>query len=123
MQVSASWASASISASYVPNLYPQVAQVTVPSASWVSASAHIVNADTASYVASASYYPVAVASASYLKTLGSEVRVDVNGVNVGAVEVQIGSGGNISRKTVPMVFSLVAEPQTISHSKLLIMMC
>ena len=52
--------SSSISASYAPNLYPQVAQVTVPSASWVSASAFITTAQTASYVlqsVSASYAP------------------------------------------------------------------
>ncbi len=53
---SASWVSASAhiinadSASFVPNLYPQVLQTTVLSASWVSASAFITTAQTASYV-------------------------------------------------------------------------
>src|ERR1035437_5844935 len=71
--ISASWASQSLSASYVPNLYPQVTQVNVDSASyvpnlypqtyqssgsWASSSIsasyapsnHITNADSASYV-------------------------------------------------------------------------
>ena len=43
---SASWASQSLSASYYPP-FPD----TIASASWVSASVHITNADTASYVA------------------------------------------------------------------------
>ena len=75
---SASWASASLSASYavsasnaistsyVPNLYPQVQQVTVPSASWVSASVHITNADTASYFITSS-----VTSASFATAAGT----------------------------------------------------
>ena len=46
----ASWSNNSITASYVSNLYPQVSQVTVPSASWVSASAFITTAQTASYI-------------------------------------------------------------------------
>lgn len=50
-------ASYAVSASYAPNLYPQVAQVTVPSASWVSASVFVTTAQTASYVATASFYP------------------------------------------------------------------
>lgn len=52
------------SASYVPNLYPQIVQSTVDSASWVSASVHIKNSDTASYVASASWSSASL-SASY----------------------------------------------------------
>lgn len=73
---SASWASASISASYavlasdaisasyVPNLYPQIPQDTVPSASWVSASAFITTAQTASFVTASNVVGV-VASASF----------------------------------------------------------
>ena len=48
---SASWASASISASYAP--FTQTIQTTVASASWVSASAKITTSDTASYVSAA----------------------------------------------------------------------
>jgi hypothetical protein len=81
---SASWASSSVSASaastasYVPNLYPQVLQITVLSASWISASVFITTAQTASYVAgnvaSASYSSTAsyvdgnITSASYANT-------------------------------------------------------
>ena len=56
------------SASYVPNLYPQVAQVTVPSASWVSASAFITTAQTASYVTASNVVGTVLnsTSASYL---------------------------------------------------------
>src|ERR1035437_2511087 len=48
----ASWAKNAVSASYVPNLYSQVTQSTVDSASWVSASAFITIAQTASYITS-----------------------------------------------------------------------
>jgi hypothetical protein len=66
---SASWASASISASYALN--GGSGGENSVSASWVSASVYIINADTASYVASASYYPaqtvqVTVDSASWV---------------------------------------------------------
>lgn len=76
---SASWASASISASYavlasdaisasyVPNLYPQVPQETVPSASWVSASAFITTAQTASFVTASNVVGV-IESASFADT-------------------------------------------------------
>src|ERR1035437_8387325 len=64
--ISSSWAPFTdnpnaVSASYVPNLYPQVTQVNVDSASWVPASVNITTADTASYVLNAistSYAPV-----------------------------------------------------------------
>src|ERR1035437_6485992 len=64
--ISSSWAPFTdnpnaVSASYVPNLYPQVTQVNVDSASWVQASVNIPAADTASYVLNAistSYSPV-----------------------------------------------------------------
>ena len=52
--ISASWASASISASYVSNLYPQTYQ---ESASWASASVSASYAISTSYAISASYVP------------------------------------------------------------------
>jgi len=67
VEISSSWASASLSSSYVPNLYPQVTQVTVASASWVSASAHIITSDTASFIA-ASNIVGTITSASYSQT-------------------------------------------------------
>ena len=69
-QESGSWASSSISssyatsASYVPNLYPQVTQTTVDSASWVSASVFITTAQTASYITASNIFGT-VTSSSY----------------------------------------------------------
>jgi hypothetical protein len=66
-QVSASWASASISASYVPNLYPQTEQV---SASWSSASisaSYVPNLYPQTEQASASWASASL-SASYAET-------------------------------------------------------
>ena len=66
--ISASWASQSLSASYVPNLYPQVTPTTIASASWVSASVKITTSDTASYI-TASNIVGTVVSASYVPNL------------------------------------------------------
>src|ERR1035437_6320995 len=79
LSISASWASSSISASYVPNLYPQVAQITVPSASWVSASVFITTAQTASYV-TASNVIGTVSSASLATTASYINAINVVGV-------------------------------------------
>jgi len=56
---SASYAYSSVSASYAP--FTQATQTTVASASWVSASVHITNADTASFALSAN-----IITASYI---------------------------------------------------------
>ena len=62
--VSASWASSSISASYVPNLYPVTS---VASSSWSSASfssSYALNSSTASYITSSNVYGTVSSSIS-----------------------------------------------------------